>query len=97
MNSLSFGNIKPALVTSSATFSAVLCTPKALMRMALWFLRLTSCEWVASRNTCVHVNFLAASLHGPRLRQPSAPVSVYAQSGSSSGRGVFSNHCPFIK
>ncbi len=46
---------------------------KAVVQMAQWRLRLTTCEWVASRNTGVHVNILAASLHGPRLRQPSAP------------------------
>ena len=46
---------------------------KAVVQMAQWRLRLTTCEWVASRNTCVHVNILAASLLGPRLRQPSAP------------------------
>jgi hypothetical protein len=26
------------------------------------------------RNTCVHVNILAASLHGPRLQQLSSPL-----------------------
>jgi hypothetical protein len=41
--------------------------------MAQWLLRLTSSAVVASRNTGVHVNILAASLHGPRLRQPSMP------------------------
>ena len=46
---------------------------KAVVQMAQWFLRLITCAWVASRNTCVHVNILAASLHGPRRRQPSAP------------------------
>ena len=46
---------------------------KAVVQMAQWLLRLTTSAVVASRNTGVHVNILAASLHGPRLRQPSAP------------------------
>ena len=46
---------------------------KAVVQMAQWLLRLTTSAVVASRNTGVHVNILAASLHRPRLRQPSAP------------------------
>ena len=46
---------------------------KAAVQMVPCCLRLTTCEWVASRNTGIHVNILAASLHRPRLRQPSRP------------------------
>ena len=73
-----------------------MCTPQAVMQMAQWFLRLITCAWVASRNTGVHVNILAASLHGPRLRQPSAP-SVCVPKRLIIRAQCFGNHYPFAK
>ena len=80
----------------SAAHQVRQCVRLKRVQMAQWLLRLTTSAVVASRNTGVHVNILAASLHGPRLRQPSAP-SVCTPKRLIIGRNVFGNHYPLNK